>query len=382
MTTWHFLDTRMVWVREFAAAVLRRNEGFAWMPALHLAGCLQSWEREDFLLDPPLRAVRFPLQRGFHIFPFSVFEGRRVLGRLLRRSADPRRSVLVCSLPQFAEVVEAWPGPSVYYATDLFTHYKGWNAARVARWERRLCRAATLVCPNSERIAERFLQHSGCPAEKIAVVPNAVRAENLLPTPLPEPAAPPPDMQPTPRPIAGVIGNLGANTNWTLLEAVIERTPWLSWVFVGPAGDRIADVRNAAAREAVMHSPRARFLGEKPYGVLKDYARAFDVAVLPYSRREPTFSGSSTRFYEHLAACRPMLATRGFDELLEKPPLLALADTPDEMTGALERLRANGFRDGFEELRWRESQHSTWDARAASMCAALRERLSWTPSER
>ena len=35
---------------------------------------------------------------------------------------------------------------------------------------------------------------------------------------------------------------------------------------------------------------------------LAAYARAFDVAVLPYRRVEPTYSGSSTRFYEHLAA--------------------------------------------------------------------------------
>ena len=66
------------------------------------------------------------------------------------------------------------------------------------------------------------------------------------------------------------------------------------------------------ARNRVMASPQARFVGRKPYGELASYARAFDVAILPYRLCEPTYSGSSTRFYEHLAACRPMIASKGF----------------------------------------------------------------------
>src|ERR1035438_206201 len=75
---------------------------------------------------------------------------------------------------------------------------------------------------------------------------------------------------------------------------------------------------------------RVVFTGGKRYGDLQAYARSLDVAFLPYQRRkEPTYSGSSTRFYEHLAACRPMISTRGFEELLHKEPLLRLVDRAD-----------------------------------------------------
>jgi glycosyltransferase involved in cell wall biosynthesis len=124
-----------------------------------------------------------------------------------------------------------------------------------------------------------------------------------------------------------------------------------------------------------MQHPQARFIGKRPYGELAAYARAFDVAVLPYRRCEPTYSGSSTRFYEHLAACRPMIATRGFEELLRKTPLLELIDTAEEAAEALQRLRACEFNDGFAALRWQASQQGTWQVRARSMTEALEAKL-------
>jgi glycosyltransferase involved in cell wall biosynthesis len=120
---------------------------------------------------------------------------------------------------------------------------------------------------------------------------------------------------------------------------------------------------------------RVRFAGEKPYGQLRDYARSFDVAVLPYRRREPTCSGSSTRFYEQLSACRPMVATNCVAELLEKQPLLSLASDANEMIAQLHDLHAAGFRDGYEALRWETSLGETWETRAALMMAALAERI-------
>ena len=107
----------------------------------------------------------------------------------------------------------------------------------------------------------------------------------------------------------------------------------------------ISDDVQYQAREQLLHAGgRVRFTGSKPYRALQAYARSLDVAVLPYRRREPTYSGSSTRFYEHLAACRPMLATRGSEELLQKEPLLKLFNNSQELVSELKQLAAQGFR--------------------------------------
>jgi glycosyltransferase involved in cell wall biosynthesis len=249
--------------------------------------------------------------------------------------------------------------------------------ARIEAMEKQMCRRADLIVPDSARIAGYMVDVLGVDPSKITVLPMATRAENLLSAAPSEPLELPPDVADMSRPVAGVIGNLAANTDWVLLSKVIARTEWLSWVFVGPSEMSVPDQAQRLAREELMAmGGRIRFTGYKPYGRLRDYARALDVAVLPYRAVEPTFSGSSTRFYEHLAACRPMLSTRGFAELLDKEPLLRLIDDADGLEGELLRLKRSGFRDGNEELRWATSQNETWENRASSMIAASQEKMA------
>lgn len=348
-----------------------------WLPSISNKGRLERWEREEVLQDPPLRVRHFPLQRGFArpLVALLARESSRLSERLARHSPDIQRSPLVCCSPHYAAVAEAWVGPVIYYVTDMFPAY-GEDPRRIKAFDLRLCLAADLVCPNSPRIAQYLKRDANCPEEKILIIPNATRASNLLPEPALEPSMLPQDLADLPRPVAGVVGNLAANIDWVLLWDVIRRTPWLSWAFVGPTETPILEIEQQKARAALMaQQERIRFTGYKPYGSLRDFARAFDVAVLPYRNVEPTRSGSSTRFYEHLATCRPMLATSGFEELLYKEPLLTLGDSAEEMVKELERLKIAGFRDGFEELRWKTSQNETWEARAAAMKEAISQRF-------
>ncbi len=231
--------------------------------------------------------------------------------------------------------------------------------------------------PNSRRIAEYLARERGCDPGKVRVIPNAVRESNILPASADGASELPDDCKTLPRPVAGVIGNMGSNVNWPLLEAVVAATPWLSWLFVGPTAAPIQDPAQRHARAALLSAGgRVRFLGARPYGELKFYARGLDVAALPYMKREPTYSGSSTRFYEHLAACRPILATDGFEELLHKEPLLKILPSPHEWIAALDQLRQRQFRDGLEEMRWRQSRLETWETRAARMRDEMLERVS------
>ena len=319
------------------------------------------------------------MQHGFHRAPIAALarEHLRVRDRLLARSPDPQSAVLLVTDPHYAAVAESWPGPVVYYATDLFSRYDGWNPRRITALERRLAAVAVLVCPNSSRIAAHLEIAAGCAAGKIAIIPNATRDGSVPSAPLLIPADLPVDLAALPRPVAGVIGALGANTDWIFLREVVASTPWLSWALVGPYHLPIADPEQLAARTALIEAgARVRFLGNKPYGELQAYARALDAAVLPYIDREPTISGSSTRFYEHLAACRPMLATAAFRELRSKEPLVQLASGPGRMIEMLEELRDAGFRDGQEAARWRAATLATWTERASSMLDSFGERAA------
>jgi glycosyltransferase involved in cell wall biosynthesis len=369
--TWQFLDTCTVMMKEFASALGKIETLAAWSPTMQTFGALRHWQRLEVLPDPYLKMLHFPLQRGYARLPMrwiAPFQSAMVK-RMTAQTARPEQSPLVCSTPFYAPVAELWPGPVIYYMTDLNVAYKSLSPGLVRSLDQRMCRVARAVCPNSKRTANYLIAEAQCDPGKITIIPNATRESNVPPSPRFEPAELLPDARGLPRPIAGVLGDLSENMDWELLVAAIRRTPQLTWLFVGPTDRAIADPGQRAARTQAKQM--ARFVGMKPYGELQAYARCLDVAVLPYRKKEPTYSGSSTRFYEHLAAGRPMVATRGFAELLEKEPLLTLVDTAEEMAAALEHLRSLNFRDGHEAARWEASKLATWEARARTMRATI-----------
>ena len=375
---WHVLDVRAIWVKEFASALAAQVPTLGWHPRITNYGMFRKAEAEITLDDPLLQIRYFPLQRGFAKFPMNLIarEDKRLAQRLSQQSTAPDGAALVCCSPHYAAVAERWPGPVIYYATDLFVDW-GDDPKRIESFERRLCKVGNLVCPDSQRIADHLIANCGCERDKIHLSPMATRGANILRQPPGTRLDPPADISDLARPLAGVIGNLAANMDWELLQESIKRLPWLSWVFVGPTDMPIKDPVHSSARAQVMREGgRVRFVGSKPYGQLRDYARAFDVAVLPYRKVEPTYSGSSTRFYEHLAACKPIIATPGTEELLHKTPLLRIVQGADELVPALDELRQTDFHDGQEERRWKASQGETWEQRAASMIGALTEKIA------
>jgi hypothetical protein len=377
--TWHMLQISDVLDLEFAVALAESVPLIAWEPErTYLPPFLHHHTEDERVYNSSsLRIHKLPLLHGFARFPLSAVAGTgpSVVQRLLRRTATPELSPLICTVPYFASAAKRWPGPVVYWLTDLIAEYESADRSQVIRLDRRMCNAATLICPNSERIKQYLIENAACDPAKIHVVPNATRVVNILPSLSHQPTELP-ELVSIKRPIAGIIGNLAGNMDWLFLHRLIELTPYLTWVFVGPTTMPIANQRERQERDAVIRHRNTHFIGKQPYGALASYARAFDVAVLPYKRCEPTYSGSSTRFYEHLAACRPMLATRGLEELTRKEPLLSLVDTAEQAADVLHHLHSTGFKDGLFEMRWRASQTATWQTRANSVREALAQRLS------
>src|SRR2546430_7224087 len=220
---WHVLDVRAVWVKEFAAALAKEVPTLGWCPHITGDGMFRNHEEESTLEDPHLQIRYFPLQRGFAKFPVTLIarEADRLKRRLIRRSDNATESPLICCSPHYAAVAERWPGPVIYYVTDLFVAW-GEDPKRIASFERRMCRVADLVCPDSRRIADHLISGCGCPDDKIHISPMATRAKHLLSEPATYPFDLPADISDMSRPIAGVIGNLAANMDWVMLQETVE----------------------------------------------------------------------------------------------------------------------------------------------------------------
>ena len=383
-STWHLLQVSDVLDVELATALAEFKPVMMWEPRRTFFPWMRrasAVETED--ASGMLRRVRFPLMRGYARtgLRWLASSGSSIVSIIRAETPQEEDSPLICTVPYFASVAERWKGPVVYWLTDLIAAYADTHGVDIRALDRRMCRRATLVCPNSERLRNYLIEEAGCDPRKIQVVPNATRASNVL-TSIPDGPGPlPASLKDVPRPIAGVIGNLAGNMDWLLIEEVQDALPRLSWAFVGPTTMTIPDVQQDAARTRVLHHPRSHFVGKQPYGDLASFARAFDVAVLPYLRCEPTYSGSSTRFYEHLCACRAMVATDGLEELVRKEPLLYLALDAQQMIETLGNLEQQNFDDGLTETRWLASQEATWQTRAATIVNALQQRRNGLKGE-
>lgn len=375
---WQVLDAKSIWIKEFTSALASFVPTLGWSPVIGWKAFFNRGTDVEQLDDPPMRLCHFPLERSYHRFPVSLIArlGARQSQRMLSVSANhPAENPLICTTPYYAVVAERWPGPVIYYQTDLTYGYATVDPNAVLSLDRRMCKVATAVCPNSRRVGEYLVKMAGCHPEKITVIPNATRQINVLPEPPATPVPLPADLAHLPRPVAGVVGNLAANLDWSLIDKAIAQTPQISWAFIGPTSMEIPDAAERSIRARLMSgSGRLAFVGAKPYKELAAYAQSFDVAILPYRRKEPTYSGSSTRFYEHVAACRPMIATRGFEELLRKEPLLHLAETADELVSKLGHLASMNFDDGHTVARWEASKHGTWENRALGVIEAVKKR--------
>jgi glycosyltransferase involved in cell wall biosynthesis len=367
--TFHVLDVSSIPAFEFARALGQLVPTLAWRQQMRWFSMVSAAGSAI-----PSEVIDFPLQRGYAhplLAPLIRFH-RRLLPRMLARCQSTGPGPLICTAPFFAPLAERWPGPVVYYSLDFTFAYQGLRPHQVLALDRRLCRAARVVCPVSERIADYLTGRAACEPGKIQILPNATRASNVRETFSDQSGALPSALHGLTRPVAGIIGNLAANLDWELLRSVIERTPEFSWAFIGPASMAISNPAQRRARAALLkHGGRIRFTGSQPYGALQQFARSFDVAILPYRFGEPTRSGSATRFYEHLAACRPMLSTPHVAELQTKQPLVSLASDANAFVSKLNELQAAQFHDGHERARWLASRHETWEQRAQTLLDVL-----------
>ncbi len=378
---WQLLQISDALDLEFGSALAETVSVQGWEPRRVYFPWHSDKRAEPRRLGPHFKVSEFSLLRGYATFPMSLLArtGPSVVKQILSRVTDPA-SPLICTVPYFAPVAELWPGPVVYWLTDLIHKYESASGKNIPALDQRMCAAADLVCPNSQRIGNYLMESAHCPAGKITVIPNAVRTANLYDSPPTHPTPLPADLDlPKGKPVIGILGNQAGNIDWLLLREVVKQTPDFTWLFIGPYTMAIADPAYSQARKDVMEMSNAHFAGARPYAELGRYARALDAAVLPYRKLEPTYSGSSTRFYEHLAACRPMLATRGFEELTHKEPLLRLVGSPEEMIHELRHLQSMNFNDGHQASRWNASRSATWRVRADTMRGALDERLSLMP---
>ena len=320
-------------------------------------------------LRPPQRVG----QRMWHIstpqIPFRrlPFVGRlnRVLGHLLVKRAI-RRLGFGDLLSWF---VVPHPGPLagsfgekliVYYCIDDYAALPNVDAEEVARMDEALTRRADQVFVASPSLLESKKQlnphtrHSphGVDVElfRQASDPSCEMAEGTA------------GLQ---RPVIGFFGLIEAWIDLDLIGYLARSRPQWTFLMIG---------RVATDNSFLKTLPNVVFTGPKPYASLGRWARAFDVAIIPYRLTRQVLNSNPLKLREYLATGKPVVGV-AIPETARFADYVHIAGSQEQFLEAIEHALAA---DTPEQANRRMAAVAgmSWDARVEEALGLVKSRLN------
>lgn len=253
-----------------------------------------------FVFDYLDRSIIRPLAKGKESF-FSAF-GQRRLVELLE---DCLRAIqidsyccisfnlfavdLVAALPAKVKLFDGW---------DNFARFPEHTSIRERLLKAYRTYAEVSDCWTTNSLSNQAYFTSTLGVQRCLLISNGVDPDTFsaqygLPS----------DMSNIPRPIVGLGAKVSHLLDCALINHLTEANPDVSFVMVGQLLER-------AVYRRIIKRPNLFYLGDKPYDRYPAYVRAFDVCIIPYVVGEREHGGDSIKFYEYLAAGKPVVTTR------------------------------------------------------------------------
>lgn len=177
----------------------------------------------------------------------------------------------------------------------------------------------------------------------------------------------PEDLAAIPGPRLGFIGAIsGYKVDFQLIRRVAESRPDWSVVLIGDVGEGDPWTDSSLLRGL----PNMHLLGPRAYKDLPAYLKGMDVALLPNQVNEYTDAMFPMKFFEYLAAGRPVVSV-DLKALRNFADVAAVAGTPEQFIAAIEKTLAGDV--PALEQRLGVAREHTYEARTQRMLALVDE---------
>jgi glycosyltransferase involved in cell wall biosynthesis len=302
-------------------------------------------------------------QIPFRRLPFV----RRVnvaLGKLLVRRALQRlgfmRTVSWFAVPHPGLLANAFDEAAVvYYCIDDYAALPDVDAPAVAELDAHLTRRADLVFVASTRMLEAKRRFK--PSTVLA--PHGVDAA-LFRTTLDPQLSIAPAARNLRRPVVGFYGLIEEWIDLDLIADLAERRPGWTFLLIG---------RLAVDAGRLKHLPNVVFAGPQPYRSLPNWAKAFDVAIIPYRLTRQVVNSAPLKLREYLATGKPVVAVPA-PEIECFAGLVRIARGPDQFIRHIEDALVNDT-DADRGRRIDATSTMTWEARVSKVVDIVERRI-------
>lgn len=236
----------------------------------------------------------------------------------------------------------------VYQRTDRFEDFPGVDVELVKKFDQRLKAHADLtIFVNRKLYDEEAYQ-----CKNAFYLDHGVDFE-LFAAPLQKNNGPS-DLTDMPKPIIGFIGSVDdCNPDVEFLGKVADLLPQMSFVIIG---------REQMDCSALKARKNVRMLGQKPYELVPEYGKKFDVALLPLRQSRWADAVNPLKLKEYLAMGKPVVSTP-FPQLRQYLDVVYEAKTPQTFAASIQRAISE---DNPERINQRRAKvkDSSWDSKA------------------
>jgi glycosyltransferase involved in cell wall biosynthesis len=272
---------------------------------------------------------------------------RRQIG-LARRRLGMRDFQLWTFLPSAVEYVGTL-GESlvVYYCTDDWLNYGGFDGVKLRAKEERLCARADVVFTTSRALeaARRAWNPQTYLASHGVEHAHFAQALDRSLSIAPEVAA-------LPQPVLGIVALFDERIDRSLLATVARSRPDWTIAIVG---------RVTVDTAALAALPNVRFLGRQPYARLPEFCKGFAAGLIPFVVTDFTRHINPIKLREYLSAGLPVVST-SLPEVASYAGLCAVAGTPAEFVDGVGRALAADS-PAARAQRSAAMQRETWEAK-------------------
>jgi glycosyltransferase involved in cell wall biosynthesis len=309
------------------------------------------------------------VEKGIHVFaPLAIpFHGsatarwinERALRWSIRRACRKlgfRNPITWSFVPASAQVAGSLGERAlVYHCVDENSGFTGTDKDAIRSLEQQLMEKSDCVFVSSDVLLKTKCRHNkntflvthgvdvshfrkAC--ETATVIPDEIKLPN--------------------KPVIGFFGLIADWVDLDLIRFLALAEPQWTFVLIGKV------VTNLSAIDGL---PNVRTLGQKPYASLPAYAKAFDVALMPFVMNELTLAANPLKIREYLAAGLPVVSS-AIPEAEKLKNVLHVARNHSEFLTIIRQIVASGKTGPQMEISERMDPES-WDAKVEEFSRIL-----------